>query len=177
VRSLLEKQYQEQERDEEPPSERTVGRAMAIIRQFHNAPSPWQSKKDEIEPDTTPKYLLYRPQYRQDFWFIDGRYLVKLEGRWTYSLCIIEGYSRTILAGMASEHQDLTAVLQILYAALSEYGCPEMIVSDSANSVCAIHSHRQSVRLCQCTKVLHLRRKRALSTTCVDLDLRRQSAD
>jgi transposase InsO family protein len=139
VRGLLEKQYQEQERDEEPPSERTVGRAMALNRQFHNAPGPWQSQKDEIEPDTTPKYLLYRPQYRQEFWFIDVRYLVELEGRWIYSLCIIEGYSRTIVAGMASEHQDLTAVLQILYAALSEYGCPEMIVSDSAKVFKAHH--------------------------------------
>lgn len=139
VRGLLEKQYQGQERDEEPPSERTVGRAMALNRQFHDAPGSWQSKKDEIEPDTTPKYLLYRPQYRQEFWFIDVRYLVQLEGRWTYSLCIIEGYSRTILAGMASEHQDLTAVLQILFAALSEYGCPEAIVSDSAGVFRANH--------------------------------------
>ena len=32
------------------------------------------------------------------------RYLVKIEGRWVYSICIVEGYSRTILAGMASEH-------------------------------------------------------------------------
>jgi putative transposase len=112
---------------------------MALNRQFHDAPGPWQSKKDEVEPDTTPKYLLYRPQYRQEFWFIDVRYLVQLEGRWTYSLCIIEGYSRTILAGMASEHQDLTAVLQILFAALSEYGCPEAIVSDSAGVFRANH--------------------------------------
>jgi transposase InsO family protein len=47
-----------------------------------------------------------------------------------YSLCILEGYSRTILAGMASAHQDLTAVLQLLFATLAEYGCPEMIISD-----------------------------------------------
>ena len=33
---------------------------------------------------------------------------------------------------MASEHQDLTAILQIPYAALSEYGAPEIIVSDNA---------------------------------------------
>src|SRR5262249_2095814 len=37
---------------------------------------------------------------------------------------------RTILAGMASEHQDLPALLQLLFAALSTYGCPEGIVSD-----------------------------------------------
>jgi hypothetical protein len=38
---------------------------------------------------------------------------------------MLEGYSRTILAGMASEHQDMAALLQLLYAALSTYGCPE----------------------------------------------------
>jgi len=139
VRGLLEKQYQEQARDQLPPSERTVSRAMALNRQFHDAPSPWQSQKDEVEPGTTPKYLLYRPHYRHQFWFIDVRYLVKLEDHWTYSICIIEGYSRTILAGMVSEHQDLTAVLQILFAALSEYGCPEVIVSDNAKVFKAHH--------------------------------------
>ena len=35
--------------------------------------------------------------------------------------------------GMVSEHQDLTAVLQILYVALAEYGCPEAIVSDNGS--------------------------------------------
>jgi putative transposase len=46
---------------------------------------------------------------------------------------VIDGYSRKILAGMVSPHQDLTAVLQILYAALSEYGCPEVLVSDNGS--------------------------------------------
>jgi len=63
-------------------------------------------------------------------WFIDIRYLVKLEAGWVYSLCLLEGYSRKIVAGMASAHQDLTAVLQLLFVALAEYGCPEMIISD-----------------------------------------------
>jgi transposase InsO family protein len=139
VHGLLEKQYQEQERAEQPPSEATVGRAMALNRQYHGAPGPWQSQKGEIEPEPTPKYLLYRPQYRHQFWFIDVRYLVELEDHWIYSICLIEGYSRTIVAGMASEHQDLTAVLQILFAALSEYGCPEAIVSDNAKVFYAHH--------------------------------------
>ena len=73
VRGLLEKQYKDQGRDEELPSEATVGRAMALNRQFHDAPGPWQSKKDEIEPDTTPKYLPYRPEYRHHIWYLDGR--------------------------------------------------------------------------------------------------------
>ena len=105
---------------------------MALKREFHGAPGPWQSDKKESDSEAIPKYLPYRPQYRHQMWFIDLRYLVKLEDRWVYSICIIEGYSRTILAGMASEYQDLASVLQILYAALSQYGCPETIVSDNA---------------------------------------------
>ena len=114
------------------PSQSTVGRAMALNRQFHDAPGPWYSKADDKEQDATPKYLPYRPQYRHQFWYVDVRYLVKLNGKWVYSLCIIEGYSRTILAGMASEYQDQAAILQILHTALSAYGCPEKIVSDNA---------------------------------------------
>ncbi len=53
--------------------------------------------------------------------------------QWVYSLCIIEGYSRKILAGMASPYQDVVAVLQLLCAALSAYGRPEGIVSDNGS--------------------------------------------
>ena len=81
----------------------------------------------EQEP---PSRHLPIARYRHHLWFVDIRYLVKIEGRWVYSICMLEGYSRTILAGMASEHQDLPALLQLLFAALSTYGCPEGIVSD-----------------------------------------------
>jgi putative transposase len=120
----------ETRREEAPPSEATVGRAMALNRQFHGAPGPWASAQEEAPSDTTPKHLPYRPHYRHHMWFIDIRYLVRLDGGWVYSLCMLEGYSRKILAGMASPHQDLTAVLQLLFAALAEYGCPAMVISD-----------------------------------------------
>jgi len=119
-----------QQHDSNLPSEATVGRAMAINRRVHGAPGPWSSARDEQEAPAEPRHLPYRPHYRHHLWFVDIRYLVKLEGRWVYSLCILEGYSCTILAGMASEHQDLPALLQLLFAALSTYGCPEGIVSD-----------------------------------------------
>ena len=122
-----------QQRDGPPPSERTVGRAMAINRQVHGAPGPWTSARDEQPDHVSLKHLPYRPAYRHPLWFTDIRYLVQLDGSWVYSICIIEGYSRRILAGMASPHQDLTAVLQILYAALVEYGCPQAIVSDNGS--------------------------------------------
>ena len=123
----------EQQRETPPPSERTVGRAMAINRQFHGAPGPWQSAHDE-QPDVVSfKHLPYRPAYRHHLWFTDIRYLVQLDGSWVYSLCVLEGYSRKILAGMVSPHQDLIAVLQMLFAALAAYGCPHALVSDNGS--------------------------------------------
>jgi putative transposase len=122
-----------QQHAEPPPSERTVGRAMAINRQFHGAPGPWQSARDEHPDAVSFKHLPYRPAYRHHLWFTDIRYLVQLDGNWVYSICLIEGYSRKIVAGMASPHQDLTAILQILFAALAEYGCPQAIVSDNGS--------------------------------------------
>ena len=59
--------------------------------------------------------------------------MVQLDGTWVYSLCVLEGDSRKMLAGMVSEHQDLTAMLQLLFVALSEYGCPKAIVSDNGS--------------------------------------------
>ena len=128
IHGLLEQQCQEP-----PPSERTVGRAMAINRQFHGAPGPWTSARDEQPVQVSLLHLPYRPDYPHHMWFTDIRYLVQLDGRWIYSICIIEGYSRKILAGMVSPHQDLTAVLQILHAALAEYGCPQALVSDNGS--------------------------------------------
>jgi transposase InsO family protein len=125
LHGLLEQQY-----GPALPSASTVGRAMALNRRLHGAPGPWYSARDEQEAASEPRHLPYRPHYRHHLWFVDIRYLVKLDGRWVYSLCILEGYSRMILAGMASEHQDLPALLQLLFAALSTYGCPEGIVSD-----------------------------------------------
>jgi len=122
-----------QQREEPPPSERTVGRAMALNRQFHGAPGPWQSARDAQADVPSFKHLPYRPAYRHHLWFTDIRYLVQLDGSWVYSICIIEGYSRKIVAGMAAPHQDLTAILQILFAALAEYGCPHALVSDNGS--------------------------------------------
>jgi hypothetical protein len=43
---------------------------------------------------------------------------------------MLEGYARKMLAGMPSAHPELTAILQFLFAALAEYGCPAMVISD-----------------------------------------------
>jgi len=135
----------------EPPSERTIGRAMALNRRHHGAPPAWiTDRPDPAEPDGVVKDMPYELTHRHRYWFIDLRYLVRLQSLtdpsddgtdgadalgegWIYSLCIIEGYSRKILAGMASPYQDVVAVLQLLSGALSAYGRPEGIVSDNGS--------------------------------------------
>jgi transposase InsO family protein len=136
---------------------------MALNRQHHGAPPAWTTDRpDPAEPDGVVKDMPYALTHRHRYWFIDIRYLVRVrhlhglnewedeagEGQeaqeghdqqdapaeqWVYSLCIIEGYSRKILAGMASPYQDVVAVLQLLSAALSAYGRPEGIVSDNGS--------------------------------------------
>ena len=120
----------EHEMGEDTPSERTVGRAMAQNRFWRGAPHPLG---EEDEEDKEPAELPYKPLYHHQYWFIDVRYLVKFEGKWVYSICIIEGVSRTILAGMASRHQDELAILQLLHAAFGDFGVPWGIVSDNAS--------------------------------------------
>jgi hypothetical protein len=52
----------EPQRAEPPPSERTVGRALAINRQCHGAPGPWRSARDEQPAEASLKPLPYRPE-------------------------------------------------------------------------------------------------------------------
>ncbi|MDP9352559.1 MAG: hypothetical protein M3P51_13615 [Chloroflexota bacterium] len=46
---------------------------------------------------------------------------------------ILENYSRAILASGLSQAQDLTAFLMVLYAAISQHGAPESLVSDGGS--------------------------------------------
>lgn len=117
--------------EDEVPSERTVGRAMAYNRVLKGAPEAWLTNKQEEDEEKGPP--LYQPVFRHQYWFIDIRYLVQLDGKWVYSICIIEGYSRKMLAGMSSPYQDELVVLQLLHAALATYGCPYGIVSDNGS--------------------------------------------
>lgn len=121
----------EHELGDDLPGERTVGRAMAHNRFWRGAPDPLSQEHEAT--DKEPAELPYKPLYHHQYWFIDIRYLVRFEGKWVYSICIIEGLSRTILAGMASRYQDELAILQLLHAAFGDYGVPWGIVSDNGS--------------------------------------------
>jgi hypothetical protein len=120
----------ETRRKEPPPSEATVGRALATNRHCHGAPGPWSSAREDAEPESTLTHLPYRPQYRHHLWFLALRSLVTREAGWVESLCRLEGDSRKRVAGMAAAHQDLPAVLPRLFVALAEYGCPARGIAD-----------------------------------------------
>ena len=113
------------------PSERTVGRAMAHNRFWRGAPNPLGQEHESS--DKEPAELPYKPLCHHQYWFIDIRYLVRFAGQWVYSICIIEGLSRTILAGMASRYQDELAILQLLHVTFGYYCLPGGIVSDNAS--------------------------------------------
>jgi hypothetical protein len=74
------------------PSERTVGRAMAINRQLHAAPGPWSSDKPVPATDSTPKTLPYRPAIAMNI------------GTSTYATCASSTASGPIAYKLAAIH-------------------------------------------------------------------------
>lgn len=108
-------------------SERTVGKAMAFNRfvyeELSREPAPKASKPHPFKARTWHQY-----------WFIDHRYLEKIDGVQYYSLCILEGYSRAFLAGVVLATQARGPVLKLLYEAVLKWGAPGSIVSDSGGA-------------------------------------------
>jgi transposase len=112
-------------------SERTVGRIMALNKLvYHDIP---HVPTPGVKP--TPGPHPYKASYRQQYWFIDGRRMdFALEGvRW-WSLIILEGYSRTMLAGMIAPTEATWVALMVLYTACLRYGAPVSLVSDSGGA-------------------------------------------
>ena len=98
VWSLLKKKLNE-EGNSIKISQPTVARIMAVNKKLY--PELIIENEDEI------KEMPFKAKYRHHYWFIDVRYLIKINGKWLYSICILEGYSRCILSGMVSLSQDL----------------------------------------------------------------------
>jgi transposase InsO family protein len=112
-------------------SVRTVGRVMALNRQVYDD-IPHQRKHAAKQPPQPHPYKATRPH---QYWFIDGRMMdFALEGvRW-WSLILLEGYSRTILAGAVAPAEASWVALMVLYTACLRYGVPESLISDSGGA-------------------------------------------
>jgi transposase InsO family protein len=60
-----------------------------------------------------------------------------LEGHRWWSLVVLEGYSRTVLAGAIAPTEATWVALMVLYTACLRYGAPETLVSDSGGAYTA----------------------------------------
>ena len=77
----------------------------------------------------------YKARHPHEYWFIDGRMMdFALEGARWWSLIILDGYSRTMLAGVVAPAEASWGALMVLYTACLRYGVPETLISDSGGA-------------------------------------------
>jgi len=110
---------------------RTVGRVMALNKQVYDAIPHVLGTPAKKPPGPHP----YKATYAHEYWFIDGRMMdVALDGVKWWSLIILDGYSRTILAGAMAPTEASWAALMVLYTACLRYGAPQTLISDSGGA-------------------------------------------
>lgn len=112
-------------------SVRTVGRIMALNKLVYDDIPHVPQRERQVPPQPHP----YKAQHRHEYWFIDGRQMdFALDGVKWWSLLLLEGYSRTILAGAMAPTEATWAALMVLYTACVQYGAPTYLVSDSGGA-------------------------------------------
>ena len=112
-------------------SERTIGRVMTLNRLVYDDIPHVPKKGGKRTPGTHP----YKASSHHQYWFIDGRQLdVRVEGAKWWSLVVLEGYSRTILAGAIAPTEATWSALMVLYTACVRYGVPDTLISDSGGA-------------------------------------------
>ena len=109
--------------------ETTLKKIMKLNRRLHLVP---KIVKPTFEAETKEP----PPRSREPFTcaFIDIRYLdAKPDGVQLYSCLLLEGFSRTILAGSLTDKQHVGVILRLYNLALLEWGAWENIVSDNGS--------------------------------------------
>jgi Integrase core domain len=77
----------------------------------------------------------YKARHPHEYWFIDGRQMdFALDGVKWWSILVLAGYSRTILAGAMAPTEATWAALMVLSTACVRYGAPTALVSDSGGA-------------------------------------------
>ena len=88
------------------------------------------------EPKQPPQPHPYKATSPHQYWFIDGRQMdFALDGVKWWSLIMLDGYSRTMLAGALAPVEASWAALMVLYTACLRYGAPTALISDSGGSL------------------------------------------
>jgi len=112
-------------------SVRTVERIMAVNRQVYDDIPHVGRKRMQTEPQSHP----FKASVAHEYWFIDGRMMdFALDGVKWWSLIVLDGYSRTMLAGAVAPTEASWVALTVLYSACLRYGAPEHLISDSGGA-------------------------------------------
>jgi transposase InsO family protein len=84
---------------------------------------------------TTPGLHPFKASVAHEYWFIDGRIMdFTLEGATWWSLIVLDGYSRTMLAGAVAPTEASWVALMVLYTACLRYGAPTHLISDKGGA-------------------------------------------
>jgi transposase len=84
----------------------TVWQMVALYKQAH-PPAPRQKRLPN--PDERPQHATAPHQV----WFIDVRYLARIEEHWLYSILLFDGYSRALVGAGCFDRQNLSRVVQV----------------------------------------------------------------
>src|SRR5262249_13813777 len=77
----------------------------------------------------------YKASYPHQYWFMDGRQMdFALNGVKWWSLILLDGYSRAMLAGAVAPSKASWGTLMVLYTACLRYGAPDYLISDSGGA-------------------------------------------
>ena len=112
-------------------SVRTVARIMALNKQVYDDIPHVHKKGPKLPPQPHP----YKARHPHEYWCIDGRQMdFALDGVKWWSILVLAGYSRTMLAGAMAPTEATGAALMVLYTACVRYGAPTSLVSDSGGA-------------------------------------------
>jgi hypothetical protein len=113
-------------------SVRTVERIMAINRRVYtDIPHGGRTRHHKTAPGLHP----FKASVAHEYWFIDGRIMdFALEGKKWWSLIVLDGYSRTMLAGAVAPSEASWVALMVLYTACLRYGAPAHLISDKGGA-------------------------------------------
>ena len=110
---------------------RTIERIMAVNRQVYTDIPHGSQKRKKKAPQPHP----FKAAFAHEYWFIDGRIMdFEIDGVKWWSLIILDGYSRTMLAGAVARSEASWVALTVLYTACRRYGAPHHLISDKGGA-------------------------------------------
>jgi transposase InsO family protein len=111
--------------------ESTVGRVMALNKRLYPDIPHVAKKRNKKEPQPHP----FKASVAHEYWFIDGRVMdFEIDGVKWWSIIVLDGYSRTMLAGAVSGSEASWVALTVLFTACQRYGVPQSLISDKGSA-------------------------------------------